>query len=191
MQTEKPTKQKIPRYIWAVLALMFIVIVYLLLQNKQLMGAEPAVEKVVEQPIKKTEQTQRKSTPKNLSDKSKKPNIKRILKDRKREVEDMTPEQTGLRMFEELKTVTGNDRELLNAITQRLVEEAAEQKALEQSLAESELTTDEFWDEIEQMRIETEEYAESLLEPLQFDRFREVRQSWAKGRIHPDRDSRE
>lgn len=191
MQTEKPTKQKNPQYIWAVLALMFIVIVYLLVQNRQLMGAEPAVEKIGEQQIKKTEQTQRKSTPNSLSDKSKKPSIKRILKDRKREVEDMTPEQTGLRMFEELKTVTGNDRELLNAITQRLVEEAAEQKALEQSLAESELTTDEFWDEIEQMRIETEEYAESLLEPLQFDRFREVRQSWAKGRIHPDRDSRE
>ncbi len=187
MQTEKQNKPHIPQFIWVILLLMAVALVYLFWQNQQLKTVEPVVqaESQPQQPANRV------TTPSRIADRGKKPNIKGVLKERKKMVAEMTPEQTGLRMFDELKTVTGDDPELLEAIMERLVEESATQKELETQLAAGDLTEAEFWDEVEQMRMETEEFAEALLEPLQFDRYREVRQSWAKGRIHPDRDSRE
>ncbi|WP_198538368.1 hypothetical protein [Marinicella sediminis] len=125
-----------------------------------------------------------------LEKNTKKPDIKNTLKDRKKGTLEMSSEETGMRMFQELKTVT-QDQEQLNEIMNRLLEEAELQSDLERSLSNGDITTDEFWDEVEQMRMETDDFAYDLLEIKQYDRFREVRQSWSKGRIHPDRDSRE
>jgi chromosome segregation ATPase len=187
MQQNKTSIKQIPLSIWMVLLVMISVIVYLLILNNQL--SDSKISKF-NSSTPTNSNTPRKTSAKTAPD-SKKPNIKQTMKDRKKITQQMPAEQTGLRMFDELKTVTGDNQELLNEITAKLVEEAAEQKQLEQQLADKQLTTKEFWKEVEELRIETEEYAESLLKPLQFDRYREVRQSWAKGRIHPDRDSRD
>ncbi len=187
MQTENQNKSRIPNFIWVILVLMAVALVYLFWQNRQLQTTEQVSPAEVQaKPAAKPASTAGRAV-----DRNKKPDIKGVLKARKKLVEEMTPEQTGFRMFDELKTVTGDDPELLEAIMERLVEESATQKELENQLAAGDLNEAEFWDEVEQLRMETEEFAEALLEPLQFDRYREVRQSWAKGRIHPDRDSRE
>ncbi len=179
--------KKMPKYLWPLLIVMLFIIIYLLIQNNRLSHRE----EVSDQASVVKNKTVKNPSSKSIPNQAKKPNIRQTLKNRKQSVSEMSPEQTGLRMFEELKTVTGNDQELLNELTQKLIEEAATQKELESALAQGDYTTIEFWEEVEQMRMETDEFAESLLEPLQYDRFREVRQSWAKGRIHPDRDSRE
>ena len=124
------------------------------------------------------------SSPRNLNRRS-------ILRERKEQVDNATPVETTERMLEELLTVTEDDTEAYNQLLQTLVLEARLQKQLDLELESSDMTQEEYAQAVELLRMEVLEDAESFLKPLQFDRYRELRQSWNKGRMHPDRDSRE
>lgn len=193
MSKEKQHTTRIPVIIWVILVIMAATIVYLLIQDNQTPLVESPPSAIEQKPSTDTQQQANETDASRSKSRSrpKRPDIKNTLKNRKKYTLELPAEDTGQRMFEELKTVTGDNRELLNVILAQLLEESAQQKKLEQMLKDGEITKEAFWDEVYELRLSTETTVEDILEPLQFDRYREVRQSWSKGRIHPDRDSRE
>jgi hypothetical protein len=96
-------------------------------------------------------------------------------------------------MFEELKIVVGDDQRLLPALLKLLFREGRLRRQLEQQAEEGRITRQTLAKGIEHLRAESEAQAERLLllTRRQCDGYREVRQSWKRGREHPDRDSRE
>jgi len=119
------------------------------------------------------------------------PNVPALLAERREAVRNMGPEETGQRMFEELKIVVGEDQAPLPALVELLVQEGRSRRQLEEQAKAGEITPEALAKGIEHLRSESEAQAESMLTPRQFDRYREVRQSWRRGREHPDRDSLE
>lgn len=117
------------------------------------------------------------------------PDRARLLAERKRSVRELGELETGERMFEELKTVTGDDPEALETLLGLLTREGRLRRQLERKAEDGEISREQLARALEFLELESEGYAERVLEPWQFDRYREVRQSWARGREHPDRDS--
>ncbi|MEN1726874.1 MAG: hypothetical protein AAGJ52_00415 [Pseudomonadota bacterium] len=92
-------------------------------------------------------------------------------------------------MFEELQTVVVNDPQVLSQLVGQLVEEAQSLRELERQRDGGLLSEEAVEAAKTDLMQRSEALAESLLTRRQFDRYREVRQSWRHGRVHPDRDS--
>lgn len=119
------------------------------------------------------------------------PDRSRLLRQRAQEVKALEPKETGERMFEELKTVVADDSQRLNELLAILTREGRLRRQLEEKAAAGEITQQTLLNALEHLQLESETQAEGLLTRRQFDRYREVRQSWKRGRAHPDRDSQD
>ncbi|WP_395377228.1 hypothetical protein [Marinicella sp. W31] len=176
---------RIPKYVWLIIALLLIIIIVQLFYLKKNATDQPeSTPQEQAQPERVIVTGKAKSSPRNL-------NRRGLLRERKEQVANATPAETTDRMLEELRTVTEDDTDAYNRLLEVLVAEARIQKQLDLELESSDMTAEEYAQAVELLRMEVLEDAESFLKPLQFDRYREVRQSWNKGRMHPDRDSRE
>lgn len=101
-------------------------------------------------------------------------------------VKALSPELTGQRMFEELKYVVGEDQEVLSKLTERMILEGRLRRELENKAAQREISESVLRAGLLQLSIESETFAQALLDADQFNRYRDVRQSWRRGRAHPD-----
>ena len=110
---------------------------------------------------------------------------RRLMDRRAREVRQLDPEATGQRMFEELKFVAGDDQAALTRLTQQLIIEGRERRVLEQQAASGALDQEALATALQTLVEDSEAFAKEVLTPAQFDRYREVRQSWRRGRAHP------
>lgn len=112
-------------------------------------------------------------------------NARRLMDRRAREIRQLSPEATGQRMFEELKFVAGDDQATLTRLTQQLIIEGRQRRSLEQQAASGAIDQDALAIALQTLVEESESFAKEVLTPAQFDRYREVRQSWRRGRAHP------
>ena len=119
------------------------------------------------------------------------PDRSRLLRQRAQEVKALEPKETGERMFEELKTVVEDDPQKLDELLGILTREGRLRRQLVDKAAAGEITQQKLASALEHLQLESEAQAERLLTLRQFDRYREVRQSWKRGRAHPDRDSQD
>jgi len=191
--TQPEPRQKMPWVLWAFLGLLIAVIAWQQLQINQL--AEP--ESVTDG----TTQTVAQSSPTQAAEPSQRPPVtsnrpaagpnavadaRRLLQRRAREVRQLDPEITGQRMFEELKFVTDDDQALLAKLAEQLVIEGRQRRQLEQQASAGDINQEQLTTALRQLHDDSEAFAKDLLTPGQFDRYREVRQSWRRGRAHED-----
>ena len=113
-------------------------------------------------------------------------NARRLLEQRARQIQQLNPEATGQRMFEELKYVTDDDQSLLAKLAEHLIIEGRQRRQLEQQASQGEIQQEQLTTALRELADNSETYAKDLLTPTQFNRYREVRQSWRRGRAHQD-----
>ncbi len=98
-----------------------------------------------------------------------------------------SPEEVAQQRLKELKRLVGEGPQLERALA-ILSQEAQGRRQLEQKAREGTLSREGLRKALMQLRTHTDEQIEQLLTPKLFDQYRELRQSWSKGRPHPDPD---
>jgi len=196
--TKPRSRQKMPWALWVFLGLLLAVIGWQQLQINQLIGPSTQIESVSQTGVessatsKQTQQPPVQNPERQIDSSSIRgagaetvADARRMLEQRVRAIQQEDPEITGQRMFEELQFVTGDDEASLKALIQRLILEGRINRQLQQQVANGELDQDQLALKLEELVNESESYAKEILNPEQFDRYREVRQSWRRGRAHP------
>lgn len=190
-----PSRQKLPMLLWVFLGVLLAVIAWQQLRINQLVvpavieGTSPAINSTT--PVQIEPELSAITQPANngrapiVVGQNTTADARRLLEQRARHVRELNPEATGQRMFEELKFISGDDQNLLSKLTERLVIEGRARRQLEEQTAKGEINQEQLTVALQQLINESEVVAKALLNPAQFDRYREVRQSWKRGRAHP------
>ena len=199
-QNRDHSRITIPRIAWVLIALFMGILIWQQFQINQLVqvSSKNSIESTQQatakaQSVEQVSSIQTDSQPQINSRKVgiNKKRAGELLAQRRQEARMLGPQATGQRMFEELKIIAGEDQQVLPALLKILLHEGRLQRELTEKSSSGEIAQDALVSAIERLRMESETKAESLLTPSQFDRYREVRQSWKRGRTHPDRDSRD
>lgn len=89
-------------------------------------------------------------------------------------------------MLDELQAVTEGDVEKTRILFERLVEEGRARRLLEQRAAAGEISEETLERAVLQLATDSGVYAERLLDPLELDRYFDLRQSWSEGEAYLD-----
>ncbi len=187
------SRTKLPWVLWVFLGLLIAVIAWQQLQINQLITPSSPPTEAVNQTANQSSPAQPSIetagqptiTTRNTDPATTITNARRLIEQRARDVRQQNPEVTGQRMFEELKFVVGEDQTLLTKLTEQLILEGRIRRQFEARAAKGEINQEQLTAALKQLVDDSEVFAEDLLTLEQFDRYREVRQSWRRGRAHP------
>ncbi len=185
--SKKPAQtNKLPLVLWIFLGVLITVVVWQQFQISRLDNTAPSAGESAQADSQAATSSSSLTPPPSRGNGSEAiEEARRMIELRAREVRRLNPEATGQRMFEELKFVTGEDQTLLASLTERLVIEGRTRREYQEQASRGEINQEQLTSALQQLVDESEAFAEELLDPAQFDRYREVRQSWRRGRAHP------